>query len=75
MIVCLNISMLSKKIEETVLYEYRGGYEMEKVNKDCIPFMGFPMRKPEMQIETPAPNPFQPVAEESDFSRDTQTWD
>ena len=37
---------------------------MEKVNTDCIPFTGFPMKRPEMQIETPAPNPFQPVAEE-----------
>ncbi|MBP0971064.1 MAG: hypothetical protein J5753_03385 [Oscillospiraceae bacterium] len=48
---------------------------MEKVNMDCIPFTGFPMKQPDMQIETPAQNPFQPVAEESDFSRDTQTWD
>ena len=48
---------------------------MEKVNMDCIPFTGFPMKQPEMQLETPAANPFQPVAEESDFSRDTQTWD
>lgn len=48
---------------------------MEKVNMDCIPFTDFPLKQAEMQIETPAPNPFQPVAEETDFSRDTQTWD
>ena len=48
---------------------------MEKLNMDCIPFTGFAMMQPEMQIETPAPNPYEPVAEETDFSRDTQTWD
>ena len=48
---------------------------MEKVNKDCIPFTGFPMKQPEMQIEAPAPNPYRSAAEESDFCRDTQTWE
>ena len=32
-------------------------------------------KQPEMQIEAPAPNPYRPVAEETDYSRDTQTWD
>ena len=40
-----------------------------------IPFTGFPMKQPEMQIETPPANPYSEVAEETDFSRDTQTWD
>lgn len=48
---------------------------MEKNVPDYIPFTGFSMKQPEMQIETPAPNPFCEVAEETDFSRDTQTWD
>ena len=42
---------------------------------NSIPFTGFPMKQAEIQIEAPAPNPFEPVAEETDFSRDTQTWD
>ena len=41
----------------------------------CILLTGFPMKQPEMQIAAPEPNPFEPVAEESDFSRDTQSWD
>ena len=40
-----------------------------------ILFTGFPMKQPEMQIETPAPSQWKQVAEETDFSRDTQTWD
>ena len=48
---------------------------MEKSLPDYIPFTGFPMKQSELQIETPAPNPYQFAAEETDFSRDTQTWD
>jgi hypothetical protein len=40
-----------------------------------IPFTGFPMKQAEMQIEAPPAKPYQPVAEETEFSRDTQTWD
>ena len=36
---------------------------------------GFPMKKPEMQIEAPTESPFREVREETDYSRDTQTWD
>lgn len=31
--------------------------------------------QPEMQIAAPPANPFEPVAEETDYSRDTQSWD
>lgn len=48
---------------------------MEITELNSIPFTGFPMKQPEIQIESPAPNPFEPVAAETDFSRDTQTWD
>lgn len=48
---------------------------MEKFDLRGIPFTGFPMKQADMQIETPPANPFEPVAEETDFSRDTQTWD
>ncbi|MBQ8922541.1 MAG: hypothetical protein IJ060_10370 [Oscillospiraceae bacterium] len=40
-----------------------------------IPFTGFSMKQPEMQIEAPPANPYEPVAEETDYSRDTQSWD
>lgn len=40
-----------------------------------IPFVGFPMKQAEIQIETPAQNPFERVAVETDYSRDTQAWD
>lgn len=48
---------------------------MDKNILNIIPFTGFSMKQPEMQIVTPEPSPYQPVAEETDFSRDTQTWD
>ena len=48
---------------------------MDKPDMTGIPFTGFPMKQAEMQIETPPANPYQPVAEETDFSRDTQAWD
>ena len=48
---------------------------MNQIDMIGIPFTGFPMKQPEMQIEAPAPDPFEPVAAETDFSRDTQTWD
>lgn len=48
---------------------------MNQIDMIGIPFNGFPMKQAEIQIEAPAPNPFEPVAAETDFSRDTQTWD
>ena len=54
---------------------HQGGYDMTITELNSIPFTGFPMKQPEMQIGAPAPNPFEPVAAETDFSRDTQTWD
>jgi len=40
-----------------------------------MPFTGFPMQQPEMQIAVPEKNPYSDVQSETDFSRDTQTWD
>ena len=48
---------------------------MDKFDLTGIPFTGFPMKQADMQIETPPANPYSPVAEETDFSRDTQSWD
>ena len=48
---------------------------MEITELNSIPFTGFPMKQADMQIEAPPANPFEPVAAETDFSRDTQTWD
>ena len=48
---------------------------MDNSDRKGIPFTGFPIRKPEMQIGAPPANPYRPAAEESDFSRDTQAWD
>ena len=48
---------------------------MDILDLTGIPFTGFPMKQPEMQIAQPEPNPYRPVAEETDYSRDTQTWD
>ena len=48
---------------------------MNQIDLTGIPFTGFRMKQPEMQIAAPAPNPYQTVAEETDYSRDTQTWD
>ncbi|MBR5405277.1 MAG: hypothetical protein K6E36_09225 [Oscillospiraceae bacterium] len=48
---------------------------MDHTDLTGIPFTGFPMKQPEMQIEAPPANPFSAAAEETDFSRDTQTWD
>ncbi len=48
---------------------------MDMPEKTGIPFTGFPMEQPDMQIAVPEPNPYQTAAEETDFSRDTQVWD
>ena len=48
---------------------------MNQIDMIGILFTGFPMKQAEMQIEAPPENPCQPVAEETDFSRDTQAWD
>lgn len=48
---------------------------MNEFDLKGIPFTGFSMKQAEIQIETPPTNPYQPVAEETDFSRDTQSWD
>ena len=48
---------------------------MNQYDMTGIPFTGFPMKQPEMQIAAPPANPLEPVADETDFSRDTQTWD
>ncbi len=48
---------------------------MKEYELKGIPFTGFSMKQADMQIKTPPASPYQPVAEETDFSRDTQSWD
>lgn len=48
---------------------------MEQRPTEPIPFTGFPMQHPEMQIGRPEQTTYPAAEAENEFCCDTQTWD